>query len=290
MKVAVLGAQGLLGQAFCSLCDAEGIEYLPFGRQCRIDNALHLDEVFNYSFTHLINYAGLSSPGACEAEPNKCWASHVLGTELILERLFKRPDVRALFLGSSKMSDDSEYGGAKRTAFEMVTGYRQLYGLPVFTAVQHSTVCEGSGEDRWDGKIQKYIAELIQWMQDNKLCVENLYFDDEWVRASLDNSAWNEAGEKAAFPKLRLRSINFSRDWISCEDAARAHLLGFKCANSDFEVGSGKLMSAAEYLKLAFGELNWQDFILYGIGKSDHCIPAQIDWLAMQGWVASPLG
>lgn len=134
----------------------------------------------------------------------------------------------------------SPYAISKLAAHQLISIYRQSYGLFACSGILFNHESERRGEEFVTRKITKWAGELVAWLKSNKdeNC-DSLDFQEDYIV--------NYIEEK--FPKLRLGNLDARRDWGHSEDYVRAMWMMLQNNEADdYVVATGETRTVREFL------------------------------------------
>ena len=158
---------------------------------------------------------------------------------------------------NSEFKPRSPYGAAKMYAHNMVSIYRDSYGIHGSCGILFNHESERRGENFVTRKITKWIAEFVRWTEIQGLDASPRHF--EFIEDQIHS-------RRESFPKLRLGNVDAYRDWGHAQDYVYAMWLMLQQTNpDDYVIATGETHSVREFLDKAFQHIgidNYEDFFV----------------------------
>lgn len=243
----------------CDLTDASGVS----------------DLIERHKPDEVYNLAAQSFVGISFSNPTHTLYNNIIGHTNLLESIRRiSPKTKLYYAGSSeefgnsydlidgvKYQGDntrlwpvSPYGVSKVACRYLNDIYRKAYGLFICTAQNHNHSSFRRPEHFVFGKITKYAANLLRWMESHDV----IDTSESFIKGRSKN------GSISLFEKLQLGNVNAIRDESHASDIMSAAILMLSQEKpDDYVVCSGTGTSVVDILKKSFeycGIKNYNDY------------------------------
>lgn len=310
MKSLVTGATGQDGSYLCELLLSKGYQVVGLIRRTstsNFDRIKHLignpnfsliegelsDTLSMYSiiengkFDEIYNLAAMSHVGTSFKQPVYTIDVNLKGVLNILEAIHKYSPKTKLYQASTsemfgksneiqnentRFAPQSPYAIAKLAAHNMVSIYRQAYGLHASCGILFNHDSSRRGEEFVTRKITRWLGKFNAWMTYTSPHRPGYFLleDPDYIY-DLDGKS---------FPKLRLGNLDSFRDFGHAQNYVQAmYLMLQQESPDDYVIASGKTHSIREFLAAAFREIGISDYMSYVVIDPKFYRPAEVDFL-----------
>jgi GDPmannose 4,6-dehydratase len=210
--------------------------------------------------------------------------SEMFGNNFTEKRVSRSPGhTECLQNERTPFAPTSPYAASKVASHNLVSTYREAYGLHASCGILFNHESERRGENFVTRKITKWIGDFLYYKNKHNLFIEEANTEHK------DYIGWGFY----SYPKLRLGNVSSYRDWGHAEDYVRAmHLMLQQDVPDDYVIATGESHSVNEFLKEAFAYVSIENYESFYVVDRKFYRPSEVHFLrgcpekAMQklGW------
>ena len=171
----------------------------------------------------------------------------------------------------------SPYGIAKLAAHHLVRNYRESYDIHGSCGILFNHESERRGENFVTRKITKWIGEFVLWSSQSSAEGDGR-FNPLAIDTISDPNFILDGNRKLA--KLRLGNLDARRDWGHAADYVEAMWLMLQQDEpDDYVVATGETRSVREFLDVAFGSVEVEDWANLVVIDPEFYRAAEVEYL-----------